>query len=482
MTGREGANHPASNKHTRGIVMEFILNSKAILEGLKPDTRRHIQRFFTFENPAYAEAVKQGRWIGNTPRHLQFFDDTPAGLACPRGAAARLHGICTQHGEQITIVDERLSLDPVNFQFKGTLRPLQAQAVTGVLRKDHGTLSAPTGSGKTCMGLYIVAQRKQTALIVCHTRELLDQWIDAIEKFLGIPADQVGVIGAGRFDLGEQITVALVQSLYKRLAAVRDHVGHVVVDEAHRTPSRTFTEAVTAFPARFRLALTATPWRRDGLSRVIFWHLGDTTGKIDKGALLDAGSLCPAAVLFIDTGHESFIDPVECYSKALSELTRDQERNRIICREVKRHNGSGVTLILSDRREHCQTLAGIMQRDHGIDAAVLTGSTPKKERAWIVQDLRAGKCGHLIATGQLIGEGFDLPAITTMVLATPVKFSGRLIQYIGRALRPAPGKDRALILDFVDDHGVFRASARGREQVYMQQGIRVNESLQVGAA
>jgi len=68
-------------------------------------------------------------------------------------------------------------------------------------------------------------------------------------------------------------------------------------------------------------------------------------------------------------------------------------------------------------------------------------------------------------------RGFDLPGISTVFLGTPVKFSGRLIQYIGRALRPAPGKDMALIFDFVDNHGVFEASAKARAYTYGQQGI-----------
>jgi superfamily II DNA or RNA helicase len=103
----------------------------------------------------------------------------------------------------------------------------------------------------------------------------------------------------------------------------------------------------------------------------------------------------------------------------------------------------------------------------------LTGQTPTKERERIIQELQSGEYHYLVATGPLIGEGFDLPEIGTLALATPLKFSGRLIQYIGRALRPAPGKDKAIILDFVDRHPVFEHSARSRWGTYTQQGINV---------
>jgi superfamily II DNA or RNA helicase len=454
--------------------MKFTLYSKTILEEMKPETRQHIQNLFIIDNPAYAEAERMGRYTGNILKTLAFYDDLPwRGLSCPRGAAARLYDICVQHGEQIQVVDDRLELDPVEFDFKGNLRPLQTNAVNDVLKRDHGTLSAPTGSGKTCMGLFIVAQRKQPALIIVHTKELLNQWLSAIDKFLGIPADEVGIIGGGKFSLGDRVTIAMVQSLYPRVNAVDPYIGHIIVDEAHRTPSRVFTEAVTAFPAKYRLGLTATPWRRDGLSKAIFWHIGDVTGQIEKTDLLNNGNLCHAEAVFFSTGFTPIADPSDYYSKALSELTHNPERNRLINRTVKDHNGTGITLVLSDRREHCNTLADILKKEQGIQAAVLTGQTPAKERERIVQDLQSGEYHYLVATGQLIGEGFDLPEIGTLALATPVKFSGRLIQYIGRSLRPAPGKDKAVILDFVDIHPVFEYSARSRRRTYEQQNIKV---------
>jgi superfamily II DNA or RNA helicase len=469
-----GGNHQAGqSQYTRIIIMKFELKNKAILQGLRSDTANVVRQRLTMPNPAYADAEKMGRWTGNIEPELRFYEDIPGGLICPRAAAAKLYILCQQHREAIEVADNRLELDPVEFTFNGTLRPYQQDVVTNVLERDHGTLSAPTGSGKTCMGLFIIAQRKQPALIVVHTKELLTQWVVAIEKFLGIPANQVGIIGNGKFSIGDQITVALIQTLYRRLDDVTPHIGHLVIDECHRTPSRVFTQAVDAFDARYRLGLTATPWRRDKLSKVIFWYVGDVTGQVEKQDLLDNGNLCQAAAVFIPTGFTPVLDPSDYYSNALSELTQDIDRNRLVARTVKEHNGTGITLILSDRREHCNTLADILKQDQGIQPAVLTGQTPAKAREKIIQDLQSGECHYLVATGQLIGEGFDLPEIGTLALATPVKFSGRLIQYIGRALRPAPGKDKAIILDFVDKHPVFEHSARSRWGTYTQQGIKV---------
>ena len=131
------------------------------------------------------------------------------------------------------------------------------------------------------------------------------------------------------------------------------------------------------------------------------------------------------------------------------------------------NGGSRIVLILSDRKSHCSALQEAIS-DIGVDADVLTGGTTAKDRKALTDRFKSGDVRVLIATGQLIGEGFDLPEISSVILATPLKFSGRLIQYIGRALRPSPGKDYARIIDFCDARvSVLAAGARSRLRTFM---------------
>jgi superfamily II DNA or RNA helicase len=454
--------------------MKFILNNQLVLENFAIDTGQLIQQKLTLKNPKFYEAQKMGRYTRGIDPVLYFFeafDDKK--LICPRGAATQIYKICQDQGETIEFIDARHTLKPVDFIFNGQLKPLQIQAVQNCLKKDFGLLESPTGSGKTTMALYMIAQRMQPALIVVHTKELLNQWMDRIQQFLNIPESEIGIIGSGKFCIGEKITVAMIQTLYKKAPQVAAQFGNVIVDECHRCPSRTFTEALTAFDAKFMTGLTATIWRRDKLSDVIFWYIGDVTGRIEKLNLLEAGNLCDAQVQWIETKFNTQTDTSEYYSQVLSELTQDYQRNRLICDTVEKQEGPGIRLILSDRKDHCQTLHDTLLKENHIQSEILTGTTPPKERDRIIRELRKGSCDHLIATGQLVGEGFDLPGITTLFLTTPVKFSGRLIQYIGRALRPAPGKDKAIIFDFVDIlNPVFEASARSRSFTYAQQNIK----------
>jgi superfamily II DNA or RNA helicase len=389
----------------------------------------------------------------------------------PRGYVRHLISLCRRFAIPYTIEDRRRRLQEVSFDFRGQLKPFQKRAVQIMLQKEFGTLSAATGSGKTIMALYMIAARKQPALIVVHTKELAFQWIEKIVHFLEIPKDEVGLIGAGNHKIGQKITVSLVQSLYKCAAEVSQSTGHLVVDECHRTPSRTFTDAVIEFDCRFMLGLSATPWRRDGLTKLIFWHLGDAHHEVDKNNLIVRGEILSAEVVLRYTEFKPFYDPVAEYPKMLADLVANDERNRMIAEDVAREAGqnSGVCLVLSDRKGHCETLQALLRYRHKVSSELLTGDLTTEARCQVVGRLTKGDIKVLIATGQLIGEGFDCKDLSILFLATPIKFDGRLLQYLGRVLRKAPGKVKAKVFDYVDVHvGPLKAAAKARQKVYNQ--------------
>jgi superfamily II DNA or RNA helicase len=440
------------------------------LTGLPASLRDSLVERLKFPNPKYLENARMGRWNRGVPKELRFYTRIRGGgLVIPRGYIRHLIDLCRKENVDYRIDDQRRALPPVEFAFRGELRRFQQAAATAMLRKEFGTLSAPTGSGKTVMALYLIARRRQPALVVVHTKDLSRQWADRIRTFLDIEEDEIGFIGAGRKSVGKRITVALVQSLYKCADEVAPRIGHLVVDECHRTPSRTFTEAVTEFDARYMLGLSATPWRRDNLSKLIFWHLGDVHHQVDAKHLVKSGNVLAAEVVFRETDFQPYHDPVNEYSRMLSELTADDRRNRLIADDVAREAAAdpGVCLILSDRRKHCETLHALLTFKHRLAAEVLTGDLPVARREEIKERLHEGRIRVLIATGQLIGEGFDCRELSTLFLVTPVRFSGRVLQYLGRVLRPAPGKDRARVFDYVDVRvEPLVKAARARRKVY----------------
>ncbi|MBW2439659.1 MAG: DEAD/DEAH box helicase [Deltaproteobacteria bacterium] len=442
------------------------------LANVPPELMAILTEKLEFLNPKWLENERMGRWNRGTPKSLRFYDKVgTAGLWVPRGFMRQLVILCRRHHLRYVIEDRRLSLPPRDFSFKGKLRPFQQKAVDAMLARDFGTLNSATGSGKTVMALYMVARRRQPALIIVHTKELASQWIERIEAFLGIAPEEIGSIGGGKKAVGEKITVALVQSLYKCAEEVAPRVGFLIVDECHRCPSRTFTEAVSEFDARYMLGLSATPWRRDKLSKLIFWYLGDVHHEVDKTHLVETGNVLRAEVISRETGFKPFYDPVNEYSKMLSELTADTDRNVLIASDVAREaaDGSGICLVLSDRKAHCENLKALLKYRFRLDAELLSGDLSQGERQEVIERLNQKKARVVIATGQLIGEGFDCKNLSTLFLATPVSFSGRVLQYLGRVLRPAPGKKKARVFDYIDIHvDILVKAARSRQKVYRQ--------------
>lgn len=450
--------------------LKIILTNNLRLSNIPKEIHQKLIKTLTFPNPKWMENERMGRWNRGTPKMLKFYDKVrDGGLWIPRGYMRQLLLLCRRQGVTYEIDDHRRSFTPVDFQFDGKLKPFQQKAVNAMMSRDFGTLSAPTGSGKTVMALFVIARRKQPTLIVVHTKDLAFQWMERIEQFLGIPGDTVGFIGGGKVNMGENMTVALVQTLYKCAAVVSKWTGFLVVDECHRCPSRTFTEAVTEFDSRYMLGLSATPWRRDNLSKLIFWHLGDVHHKIDQGGLVQSGDVLDAEVIVRETDFKPYYDPVNEYSKMMSELTQDDERNRLIASDIAAevtHN-QGVCLVLSDRKKHCETLQSILRFKHNISAGLLIGDMSAAERREVLDRLDLGEIRVLIATGQLIGEGFDRSDLSPLFLVTPIKFSGRVLQYLGRVLRPAPGKKKARVYDYVDVKvDVLKAMAKARQKTY----------------
>jgi superfamily II DNA or RNA helicase len=446
------------------------------ITGMPDEIRSRVKKSLRFLNPKYAENERLGRWNRGVSKYLDFYRETGNGrIVLPRGYIRNLILLCRKRKVPYEIRDHRQMKPPVEIAFTGRLKPFQQQAADKMLTKEFGILQAPTGAGKTVIGLYMMAKRRQPSLVVVHTKDLAMQWMERIAGFLAIPEDEIGFIGGGKKKTGKRVTVAMVQTLYKCVGEITPSVGFLVVDECHRAPSRTFTEAVSAFDCRYMLGLTATPWRRDKLSNLIYWHLGDIHHSVDKADLVEKGHILPVDVIFRETEFEPFFDAVREYPKMLAELTADDSRNRLIAADIasEAEKGEGVCLVLSDRKKHCQLLQSLLKFKHGVESALLTGDVGMRQRREIVEDVNNDRIQVIIATGQLIGEGFDCKALTTLFIATPVKFSGRLIQYLGRVLRPAPGKSRAKVYDYVDGAvGPLKAAAVARQRVYESSGGR----------
>ncbi|SMF19738.1 DEAD/DEAH box helicase [Desulfovibrio gilichinskyi] len=428
------------------------------------DLVKKIKESLTLMNPEYVNAMKYGRRAVRIAKYIKMFSGDRSGrLHCPRGYGVELHRLAKAAGEEITYEDNRRELDPVEFSFSGEFRPYQLAALESFSRSSQGILEAGTGAGKTVMALALIAERKQPCLVLVHTKELLLQWVDRAQQFLGVEAGQVG---NGKFNI-QPFTVATIQTARNRLDKLVHAFGHIVVDECHRAPASTFQDVVTSFDAKYLTGLSATPYRNDGLDRIINLTLGDVVHRVDPDLLRDTGAILKPEVVTVETEFSFAGDASNEYPLMMTAVAEDRGRNNLIagCVQGELEQNSGTLLLVADRTAHLFALAEILE-EQGVDVAVLTGKTPTAERELLVEDLNAGKIKVLASTASLIGEGFDCPGLSTLFLCSPIKSKGRLVQIIGRILRPADGK-RPRLYDFIDIKvGVLENSAGIRQRIY----------------
>ncbi|RWX48297.1 Type III restriction enzyme, res subunit [Candidatus Electrothrix aarhusensis] len=263
------------------------------------------------------------------------------------------------------------------------------------------------------------------------------------------------------------MTVAIVNTARNRLADLAPRFGQLIVDECHRVPATLFTEVVSGFDSFYMLGLSATAFRREiGMTRLIYSYMGDRVHTVDPGVLAETGAVVRPDLIQQET---AFFAPYSGeYPKLIKALTLDQERNQQIITDVVekiQQGDEGTVLLVSDRVAHCQELLDGLQQE-GIVAEMLTGSISMTARTEIVQRVQKGEVQVLLSTLQLISEGFDCPGLSTLVLTTPIRFEGRLLQVVGRIMRPAEGK-KALVIDYVDTKiGVLNRSGLARAEMF----------------
>lgn len=441
---------------------------------LPRDAKDKILKDLTFENPVYRNAERHGGYVGvDVMKYLYFFEVSKDKKTTwvPRGYIWYLNKWLKENEYKVKIIDRTLLFPKMNIKFHGTLRAYQKIAAHVMVRRyPVGVLEAATGAGKTVMATAIIGIRKQPTLIIVHSKELLFQWQEAIKKFLHYDC---GLIGAGKFDV-KDISVGIINTVRNKLDLLTPHFGQIICDEVHRSPSSSWTDCLCEFPAKHYLGLTATAFRQDGLGNAIFAHIGHKIHEVDKKELFETGAVLKPKIITVTTDFRAgkcFADEEQMnYTSIIKKLCEDDTRNTLIVKQIQQDlkRFKQNVLVVSDRVAHCKEIArGLSERN--IKSHVLSGSVKKSDRTRIVADVKAGRCRVLIATISLIGEGFDAPNLSALFMTTPIKFSGRIIQTVGRILRPEKGKVPR-VYDFRDDNvKVLLYSGFHRNKVYAKQ-------------
>jgi DNA repair protein RadD len=302
---------------------------------------------------------------------------------------------------------------------------------------------APTSSGKTVLFTSLVdgAMRKgKRCIITAHRIEIVEQVSTALAG-LGVPH---GVIAPGFPETPEPVQVASIASLVRRIDR-HDHYDLIVVDESHHAIAGTWRRVIEAMPGAKVLGVTATPERLDGRG------LGDVFGTMVMGptvAELIEGGYLSRFTCFAPTTPDLCGISTRAGDYAVDELAGIMARPVVVGSAVSSYEklclGKRAIVYGVDRRHSMMLAKRFTERSH--KAAHLDGDTPKEERRALIKALETGEL-EIITNCGIISEGLDVPAVEAVLLARPTQSLALFLQQVGRALRPAPGKDRALILD-----------------------------------
>ena len=364
----------------------------------------------------------------------------------------------------------------IHWEFKGELRETQLEVVNSYLTPEprDGLICLQTGGGKTVCGLYIASRLKLPTLVLVHNTFLRDQWIERIKMFL--PNARIGLFqGETQQVQDRDIIVGMLQtlSLKEIPAKTFKDIGFVIVDECHHIASEAFSQAVPKITSKHMLGLSATPERKDKLMHVINWFLGPLLYKSDTGDKVDPGVF--VEFYEFNKGDEKFNEiiynnqNVMFTSLMINKLVEYEPRNKLLIELLTDvyDDSQRQTLVLTDRVEHTKTLFEMLPKEIQDQACILSRS--------VKPDVRAEWCATkriLIATYAMCKEGFDVPSLNTLLIATP---RPDVDQIVGRILRVEKSKRTVapLILDVVDP--AFRRQFQERLSLYTKREYTVEK-------
>lgn len=362
--------------------------------------------------------------------------------------------------------DKRVAPKRCSIAFTGVLRDTTHQnaAVDSAIKASSGLLSLPCGYGKTTCALAIAARLGYRTMIIVHKSFLADQWRERIGQFC--PGATIGVVQGPKIDVEADFVIAMLQSLSQKDYSTDDFssIGTCIVDECHHICARSFSRALFKLNPRHLFGLSATPDRKDGLRKVMEFFMGPCFFQVERKNQENV------EVFTLPFTHEMYKEgpPLTrqgkvCLANMITMLVELKDRNAFLIEWIKEASkGTRRLLVLTDRRWHCEYLHQAFPKTSGLYMGGM------KQR-----DLEASSEQKIIfATFAQAHEGLDIPALDTVLLASP---KSDITQSIGRIMRETKGKKNPpFIYDVRDDWNMLVSMFYKRMKVYRAGGFKIH--------
>ncbi len=468
-----------------GTVISVVLGSQIVipLQGLPPKLISALKKTATFANPIFYTLQRMRMATYPNPRFIFSGELRPDSIALPRGVAGCAFEILEAAGASVHLTDDRITGQPTELAFSGTLTPEQEEAVSAMTETDGGVLVAPPGAGKTVIGCALISRRKVSTLVLVHKQPLIEQWKHQISALLNVPDKEIGVLSGAKRKLNGRVDIAMLQTVVRLddVESVFARYGQIIVDECHHIPAVSFEAVMKRCQSKHIVGLTATPSRKDGLERLLFHQCGPVKHRIRLG-----DEAMSKRVIIRETGFSlpEVVGSKPPYHVVAELLATDQRRNALIALDIRTMaDAKRFTLVIADRKQQLDQITRVLQaqgENQTLNIFRFDGALSPKKRRDVLEAMgkarNSGAICVLFSTASLIGEGVDIPELSALVLASPISFEGRLVQYAGRLHREAEGKTEVTILDYVDSNWAVSISMyRNRLRAYSKMGYRISK-------
>jgi len=464
--------------------MKLVIDNSLTLIDIPSDFKLWFINQLTFNNPVYLEAEKHGRYTGNIPQHIILYKDLLNGISVPRGYLQVIEKTFIGQGYKLDIYDNRILTKPTKLKSGIKLHDYQLKAKHDLLVHPNGMLIAPAASGKTIMGLDLISSTQQKALWLTHTNRLAKQVIERMTGtkdmppvFPNLDAKEIGFIGSGKFKIGDRITVGMIPTLVRKesdLLEIGKEFGIVILDEAHHCPASTFIKVMSYFSSFYMYGLTATPYRRDGLEKMMFASIGMSNSVVKRKTVREKGKIITPKVI-VRTIPSITIETNDFHYIMNEILPANLSRLEIIVSDVAREIQKGnYCIIISTRKNYCEMLKEKLDIIVPNRIGIATGDYSSKENDKAAYKFENGDIDGLITTFELLGEGFDVKKVNRGFIALPFREKARVEQAVGRIQRTCEGKTDAILYDYVDeDIGILKNQFINRKLTYKKLGMQI---------
>ena len=464
--------------------MTVTVGSTITVENPSQELIQWCSQNLKISNPDYAKKLRMHFWLGNTPKELCLYEIHGDNLILPFGVLRDI----LPYVSSAKVFRTFTGRAKANYECSVPLYGYQQTAVEVLREQRYGILQSPAGSGKTQMGIALMAELGLKTLWLTHTLDLLNQSRRRAELYMS--SDLIGTITEGKVNIGSGVTFATVQTMCRLdLEKYRDVWDVVIVDECHRcsgtpTAMTQFYKVLNNLAARYKYGLSATVHRSDGTIKATYALLGKVVYTVPEEAVAERVMKVGIKPCFtkIRLSRECLnTDGTLNYAKLITYLCEDFTRNHYISARIAA-NAEHSSLILSDRLEHLKTLMSALPRSMQEKSVMISGKmtskTGKAAREQAIEDMRMGKKKYLFATYSLAKEGLDIPRLERLYLTTPQKDYAAVTQSIGRIARTFEGKEAPVCYDFVDDAGYFVKAYKKRCSIYRKNGCYFVEEVQ----